>query len=106
MRPPEETMIRPRRIGHATFETPDLDKQIDYYTQVMGLVLQSREKNRAFLMSKIGILTIQLDLGSTARLKKLSFEVPPGSDFGAMAKFLSAAGIKSDLRNDSVPRVR
>ena len=71
-------MIRPRRIGHATFETPDLDKQIDYYTQVMGLVLHAREKNRAFLMSKIGILTVQLDLGSAARLKKLSFEVAPG----------------------------
>ena len=37
-------MIKPRRIGHATFETPDLQKMIDYYTQVMGLVLAEREK--------------------------------------------------------------
>ena len=96
-------MITPRRIGHATFETPDLDRQIDYYTQVMGLVLQTREKNRAFLMSKIGILTVQLDLGSVARLKKLSFEVPAGSDFNAMAKFLSGEGIKSEQKSDSVP---
>ena len=32
-------MIKVRRIGHATFETPDLDKQIEHYTQVTGLVV-------------------------------------------------------------------
>jgi len=26
-------VIQARRIGHATFETPDLDRAIDYYTQ-------------------------------------------------------------------------
>ena len=38
-------MIRPRRIGHATFETPDLEKAIAYYTETMGLVLAAREKD-------------------------------------------------------------
>ena len=42
-------MIQARRIGHATFETPDLDGAIDYYTQVNGLVLAEREPGRAFL---------------------------------------------------------
>ena len=32
-------MIKLRRIGHATFETPDLDKQIEHFTQVTGLVV-------------------------------------------------------------------
>ena len=49
-------MIQARRIGHATFETPDLDGAIDYYTQVNGLVLAEREPGRAFLASKIGML--------------------------------------------------
>ena len=40
-------MIKPRRIGHATFETPDLDRMIDYYTEVVGLVLAERENGRA-----------------------------------------------------------
>ncbi len=47
-------MIKPRRIGHATFETADLDKQIDYWTEVAGLVLAEREKSRAFLATKTG----------------------------------------------------
>ena len=31
-------MIKVKRIGHATFETPDVERQIDYYTGVVGLV--------------------------------------------------------------------
>ena len=57
-------MIKLRRIGHATFETPDLDKQIEHFTQVTGLVVAAREKDRAMLATKLGQLK---DLG-TARL--------------------------------------
>ena len=41
-------MIKTRRIGYATFETPDLERQIDYYTQIFGLTLTDRDKSRAF----------------------------------------------------------
>ena len=53
-------MIKPRRIGHATFETPDLQKMIDYYTNIMGLVLAERDKDRAFLTTQVGLLAIEL----------------------------------------------
>jgi catechol 2,3-dioxygenase-like lactoylglutathione lyase family enzyme len=82
-------MIRPRRIGHATFETPDLDMAIDYYGKFMGLVLAEREKDRAFLATKIGQLVIQLDKSDQAHCIKLSFEVPPHSDFGELARELA-----------------
>ncbi len=54
-------MIKPRRIGHATFETPDLDRMVDYYTEILGLVLAEREKDRAFLATQVGLLAIQLN---------------------------------------------
>src|SRR5689334_6396897 len=98
-------MIKPRRIGHATFETPDLGKAIEYYTQVNGLLLAEREKNRAFLASKVGQLMVQLDLGEQARCTKLSFEVAPNSDFAALSRALADDGVKSELRNDSVPGI-
>src|SRR5438552_8249578 len=56
----EKAMIRPRRIGHATFETPDLDKAIAYYEKFVGLIVAEREKDRAFLATKIGQLVIAL----------------------------------------------
>jgi catechol 2,3-dioxygenase-like lactoylglutathione lyase family enzyme len=98
-------MIKPRKIGHATFETPDLDKAIDYYVQTNGLKLAEREKDEAFLVSKIGVLTIALKKGDQARCSKLSFEVAPNSDFGELSRELAKDGIKSEQRNDSAPGI-
>ena len=98
-------MIRPRRVGHATFETPDLAKAIAYYTEVAGLVLSEKEKDRAFLASKTGLLTIALEQGREENLKRISFEVVPNADFGELAKALAADGVKSEMRNDSVPGI-
>src|SRR4051794_21234572 len=96
-------MIRPRRVGHATFETADIERQIAYWTDVAGLVLAEREKGRAFLATKTGLLTVQLEAADRAHCTRLSFEVTPDSDFGELAKALAVDGIKSELRNDSVP---
>jgi catechol 2,3-dioxygenase-like lactoylglutathione lyase family enzyme len=98
-------MIRPRRIGHATFETPDLEKAIAYYTETMGLVLAAREGERAFLASKIGLLTIALQQASAERCVKLAFEVAPGEDFGELGRELAGDGVRSELRNDSAPGI-
>jgi catechol 2,3-dioxygenase-like lactoylglutathione lyase family enzyme len=98
-------MVKPRRIGHATFETPDLQKMIDYYTQVLGLILAEREKDRAFLTTQIGQLAIQINKGDAERCAMLSFEVAPDADFGVMARELSEHGISSELSNDSVPGI-
>ena len=96
-------MIKVLRIGHATFETPDLAKAVDYYTQVAGLALAGRETGRAFLATKIGQLAIELQEGAQARCSKLSFEVAPNADFADLQKNLSGHGVKSELRSDSVP---
>jgi len=96
-------MIKARRIGHATFESPDLAPMIDYYTEVVGLILAEREKDRAFLITKIGQLAVELNRGDAERCVMLSFEVAPDADFGALARELQNDGIKSELRNNSVP---
>ena len=35
-------MIDIRRAGHATFTTPDLDRQVDYYSDMLGLIVTER----------------------------------------------------------------
>jgi catechol 2,3-dioxygenase-like lactoylglutathione lyase family enzyme len=96
-------MIKPRRVGHATFETPDLEKAIAYYEEFMGLILAERERDRAFLATKVGQLVIELNKSERAHCIKLSFEVAPNSDFGELARELSKDGVRSELRNDSIP---
>ncbi len=96
-------MIKARRIGHATFETPDLDRQIVYYTQVVGLALIARDSGRAFLAARTGQLAVELQRADAPRCARLSFEVAPDEDFADMAKRLAADGIKSNLKSDSFP---
>ena len=38
-------VINVRRLGHATLTTPDIDRQIAYYTEVVGLALVERSKD-------------------------------------------------------------
>jgi catechol 2,3-dioxygenase-like lactoylglutathione lyase family enzyme len=96
-------MIQARRIGHVTFETPDLNKAIDYFTDLVGLTLTARDSERAWLASKIGLLSVALERGSEARCTRLSFEVSADTDFSDAARRLDDAGIRSERRNDTAP---
>jgi catechol 2,3-dioxygenase-like lactoylglutathione lyase family enzyme len=96
-------MIKLNRVGHATFETSDIERAINYYTDVN--VLSAREKGRAFLASKTGLLSIALEQGNEAKLKRLSFEVSPNANFADMAKRLLADGVQSEVRSDAVPGI-
>ena len=96
-------MIKALRIGHATFETPDLGKAIEHYTQVIGLSLVAREDKRAFLATRIGQLAVELHHGNEARCTKLSFEVAADADFADMKRQLQKHGVAAEERNDSVP---
>ena len=49
-------MIRVRKIAHATYEMPDVDKQIEYYTDVLGLTLVAKDKTRPILRAPSTII--------------------------------------------------
>jgi catechol 2,3-dioxygenase-like lactoylglutathione lyase family enzyme len=47
-------MIRIKRLGHATLTTPDVERQVDYWTGVMGLKVLERSEGRVFLQVSLG----------------------------------------------------
>jgi catechol 2,3-dioxygenase-like lactoylglutathione lyase family enzyme len=96
-------MIKACRIGHATFETPDLGKAIDYYTQVVGLALVARERDGAFLATRIGQLAIELRQGTQPCCRALSFEVAPDADFSEMQRGLREQGMHAQAFSDTAP---
>ncbi len=98
-------MIQVRRIGHATFETPDLDKAVDYYAAVNGLTLIGCGDATAYLASGTGLLTIALQRANAARCARLTFEVAPDSDLAAVQKDLAAEGVPSERRTDPAPGI-
>ena len=98
-------MINVKRISHATFETPDLDRQIDYFTQTAGLALAERENGRAFLATKLGDLAVQLEKGEHARCARLAFQVAPQTEFDDIRRGIEAEGVRCQTRNDPTPGI-
>ena len=98
-------MIKAKRIGHATFTTPDIERQIEYYRNVVGLHVVDREPKRAFLGTNSGQLAVVLKLGAHETCERISFEVSPLAGFAEMSKHLAALGLKAETRTDSIPGI-
>lgn len=98
-------MVKVRRLSHVAFETPDLEKSVDYYTQVNGLALVAKERGRAFLATKTGLLAIELEQGPKPRCQKLAFELAPATDFVEINRQLSNEGIASHERIEPAPGI-
>ena len=98
-------MIKILRAGHATFTTPDVDRQVEYYSDLLGLIATERDKNRAFLATRTGLEAISLERGDKVELTRLSFQAAPGTDFDAFARELSSHGIQSEKRSGISPGV-
>ena len=98
-------MIQVRRLGHATFSTPDLERQIAYYAEVLGLQVIERSRDRAFLATRAGLEAIALECGDAVALRRLSFQVAPGSDLAALARDLGTLGITAEPRSGISPGI-
>ncbi len=98
-------MIRVRRIGHATFETPDIERLASYYTEVIGLTLVERDAEAAYLASTLDHHSVVLRRGSAARCAGLAFQLAPGSDLAAFEVQLGEHGVRAERRRDAQPSI-
>jgi len=60
-------MIRVSKIAHAAYETPDLARQTEYYTEIIGLSLVAQEKDAVYLASTVDHHSIVLRKGAQAQ---------------------------------------
>lgn len=98
-------MIDILRAGHATFTTPDVEKQVAYYSDVLGLIVTEKTKDRAVLATRTGLEAIAVERGDKPDLTRLSFQAAADTDFSAFARTLSEHGIKSEMRSGISPGV-
>jgi catechol 2,3-dioxygenase-like lactoylglutathione lyase family enzyme len=98
-------MIDVKRLGHASLATPDVAKQVDYWTAVMGFQVVDRTKERVLLATKFGQEAIALEYGAEVGLSRLSFEVSPGTDLGEVVASLREHGIAAEYQTDITPGI-
>ena len=96
-------MIKVSAIGHATFETPDIERMLDYYQQVLGLVLVDRDRDTAFLASPQDFHSVVLKQGSNARCTQITLQLPAETDLNDAVRSLAANGVVAKLETYSQP---
>jgi len=98
-------MLQVRRISHATLKIPDIERQIEYQVNVLGLSLAERARDRAFMKAVLGQPALVLKRGNAPRCTGLAFQVDPTRSIDEFRNALSDEGIHSEVRNDAVPGV-
>jgi len=98
-------MIRVRKIAHASYEMPDIDKQLEYYTEILGLTLVERDKDAAYLASTVDHHSVVLRKGDQARCMRIGFEIGPDDDLGDFDKQVQGKGIKTQRKKDPEPTI-
>ncbi len=93
-------MIPVRRLGHVTFETPDIEKQIDHYTRIVGLAVAAQEKDRAVLATHLGEEALVLERGPRERTTAVSFQLDADFEMARGRKELQDRGIRSEARTN------
>jgi catechol 2,3-dioxygenase-like lactoylglutathione lyase family enzyme len=98
-------MIRVRKIAHAAYEMPDVDKQIEYYTDILGLTLVERTKDAAYLASTVDHHSIVLSQGAEAKCLRLGFQIAPDDDLNEFERQVQGHGVKTERRKDPEPTI-
>lgn len=95
-------MIQVCRLWHATFETPDVQRQADYYSQVIGLQVV-RDGSRAILSSAVGEEAVIFNPGPAARCTSIALQVAPDTELRDIESTLRGHGVKPERRSDISP---
>jgi len=98
-------MIRVRKIAHAAYEMPDVDKQVEYYTDILGLTLVERTKDAAYLASTVDHHSVVLSQGAEAKCVRLAFQIAPDDDLGEFERQVQGHGIKTERKRDPEPTI-
>ena len=98
-------MIRVKKIAHAIYEMPDVDKQTEYYTEVLGLTVTGKDKDAVYLASTVDHHSVVLRKGSKSKCARLGFQIAPEDDLNAFEKQVQALGIKTERQKDPEPSI-
>ena len=93
-------MIRVRKIAHASYEMPDLDKQAEYYTDILGLTLTAKDKDAVYLANTVDHHSVVLRKGSAAQCARVGFQIAPDADLNEFEKQTKAHGVKTSRKKD------
>ena len=93
-------MIRCRRLGYAVLSTDDIERQAQYYSNILGLFVVQKNDRGAVLATRQGLECVVLEKlgGGTPGLTGLSFQIDPNTSLEDAQRLLGIAGVRSEIR--------
>jgi len=98
-------MIRVSKIAHASYETPDLVQQTEYYTDILGLTLISKDSDAVYLASTVDHHSIVLRQGTQAQCARVGFQIGQDVDLSDFERQVANHGIKTERKRDPEPSI-
>ena len=94
-----------RRLGYAVLSSKDLDRDIDYYTRIVGLSLAYRTSRHAHLTTTYGLPALTLEGDGLNGLRAVAFQVAPDEELSVISAALGDLGIAVQRHTDPTPGV-
>jgi catechol-2,3-dioxygenase len=98
-------MIPVQQIAYVTYETPDLKRLADYYSEVVGFDQIHSDKSSVVLASSMGNETLLFQQGAQCGCTRKSFQISPDCDLSEIASHLTKKGIQNEIRSDVLPSI-
>ncbi len=98
-------MIRVKKIAHATYEIPDLDAQVEYYTEILGLSVTGKDKDAVYLASTLDHHSVVLRRGKQAQCVRVGFQIGPDDDLDAFERQVRGHGVETRRQKDPGPTI-
>lgn len=98
-------MISVKKISHARYETPDVEKQVEYFTEVLGLALISRSADEVYLGSTVDHHSVVLQRSTATQCSRLGFQIGADEDLDAFERQVQAQGLETARKSDPDPGI-
>ncbi|RKD35741.1 catechol-2,3-dioxygenase [Rhizobium sp. WW_1] len=92
-------------LNHAVLNTVDLDRQVAYYTDLVGLCLVERGSDHAYLATRSGADALLLRRGQATALTGLALLTHVDKSGEEIRRQLADDGIAAEIRHDPHPGV-
>lgn len=96
-------MIKVKRLGPLTLNTPNIEAMLAYYSETIGLEVASRAEKRAILATQVGEEAIILEEEAASGIASLSFQISPNMSLNEAQEFLQKHGVQSSRRVGFTP---
>ncbi len=92
-------------LNHAAFSCSDLEQQLGYYEEVLGLHVTERTNGRVYLATRSGSDALVLTSRDQTALSGLAFQVGADNDVSDVRKALLAKDVRAEIHTDPHPGI-